>query len=156
MSITTTTHLNFRGDARAALEFYRSVFGGDLSIATYGDFGMPAEAPGASNVVFGQLESENGFRVMAYDIPGEDGGLAANAGTTRRENGVTLTDQPFFVSVRGDALDEVQGYWEALSAGASIIEPLAASAWSPGFGMLTDRFGVTWILDVAAAAYSAD
>ena len=156
MSITTTTHLNFRGDARAALEFYRSVFGGDLSIATYGDFGMPAEAPGASNVVFGQLESENGFRVMAYDIPGATGGSAATAGTTRRENGVTLTDQPFFVSVRGDALDEVQGYWVALSVGASIIEPLAASAWSPGFGMLTDRFGVTWILDVAAAAYSAD
>ncbi|MCR2812894.1 VOC family protein [Microbacterium sp. zg.Y1084] len=156
MSITTTTHLNFRGDARAALEFYRSVFGGDLSIATYGDFGMPAEAPGASNVVFGQLESENGFRVMAYDIPGATGGSAATAGTTRRENGVTLTDQPFFVSVRGDALDEVQGYWVALSVGASIVEPLAASAWSPGFGMLTDRFGVTWILDVAAAAYSAD
>ena len=156
MSITTTTHLNFRGDARTALEFYRSVFGGDLSIATYGDFGMPAEAPGASNVVFGQLESENGFRVMAYDIPGATGGSAATAGTTRRENGVTLTDQPFFVSVRGDALDEVQGYWVALSVGASIVEPLAASAWSPGFGMLTDRFGVTWILDVAAAAYSAD
>ena len=151
MSITTTTHLNFRGDARAALEFYRSVFGGDLSIATYGDFGMPAEAPGAANVVFGQLESENGFRVMAYDIAGETGGPAATAGRTRRENGVTLTDQPFFVSVRGDALDEVQGYWEALAAGASIIEPLAASAWSPGFGMLTDRFGVTWILDVAAS-----
>ncbi|MCR2817299.1 VOC family protein [Microbacterium sp. zg.Y1090] len=151
MSITTTTHLNFRGDARAALEFYRSVFGGDLSIATYGDFGMPAEAPGASNVVFGQLESENGFRVMAYDIPGATGGSAATAGTTRRENGVTLTDQPFFVSVRGDALDEVQGYWVALSVGASIVEPLAASAWSPGFGMLTDRFGVTWILDVAAS-----
>lgn len=156
MSITTTTHLNFRGDARAALEFYRSVFGGELSIATYGDFGMPAEAPGAANVVFGQLESENGFRVMAYDIPGQAGGSAATSGTTRRENGVTLTDQPFFVSVRGDALDEVQVYWEALSAGASIIEPLAASAWSTGFGMLTDRFGVTWILDVAAAAYSAD
>ncbi|MCR2791685.1 VOC family protein [Microbacterium sp. zg.Y625] len=151
MSITTTTHLNFRGDARAALEFYRSVFGGDLSIATYGDFGMPREAPGAQNVVFGQLESENGFRLMAYDIPGEGGGSAANAGTTRRENGVTLTDQPFFLSVRGDALDEVQGYWDALSAGASIVEPLAASAWSPGFGMLTDRFGVTWILDVAAS-----
>ena len=155
MSITTTTHLNFRGDARAALEFYRSVFGGDLSIATYGDFGMPPEAPGAQNVVFGQLESENGFRVMAYDIPGEAGGSTAASGTTRRENGVTLTDQPFFVSVRGDALDEVQGYWEALSAGASIIEPLAASAWSPGFGMLTDRFGVTWILDVASA-YSGE
>lgn len=70
MSITTTTHLNFTGQARAALEFYQSVFGGSLTIASYGDFGMPADAPGAQNVVFGQVESEGGFRVMAYDIPG--------------------------------------------------------------------------------------
>ncbi|MFB2599936.1 VOC family protein [Herbiconiux sp. P17] len=152
MSIHTTTHLNFRGDARAALEFYQSVFGGRLTIASYGDFGMPADAPGAQNVVFGQVESDDGFRVMAYDIPGEAGGSAAHAGSTHRENGVTITDQPFFVSVRGESLDEVQGYWKALSQGASIVEPLAASAWSPGFGMLTDGFGVTWILDVAAAS----
>jgi len=151
MSITTTTHLNFRGDARAALEFYRSVFGGELSIATYGDFGMPQDAPGADSVVFGQLESDGGFRVMAYDIPGQHGGRADDAGSTHRENGVTLTDQSFFLAVRGETLAEVEGYWNALSAGASIVEPLAASAWSPGFGMLTDSFGVTWILDVAAA-----
>ena len=151
MTITTTTHLNFAGDARAALEFYQSVFGGQATIATYGDFGMPKDVPGAENVVFGQLETAGGFRVMAYDIPGKSGGSAVNAGSTHRENGVTVTDQPFFVSVRGETLDEIEGYWGALSVGASIVEPLAASAWSPGFGMLTDGFGVTWILDVASA-----
>jgi PhnB protein len=150
-----TTHLNFHGRARAALEFYRSVFGGELTIATYGDFGMPADAPGADNVVFGQVETTDGFRVMAYDIPGEAGGRADAAGSTHRENGVTVTDQSFFVSVRGQTLAEVEGYWNALSAGATIVEPLAASAWSPGFGMLTDSFGVTWIVDVAAS-YSAE
>jgi PhnB protein len=148
MSIKTTTHLNFRGDARAALEFYRSVFGGEVTIATYGDFGMPADAPDAARVVFGQVETADGFRVLAYDIPGAEGSMV---GSTRRENGVTLTDQPFFVAVSGETLDEVEGYWSALSAGATVVEPLAASAWSPGFGMLTDGFGVTWILDVAAA-----
>ena len=156
MSVTTTTHLNFRGNARAALEFYQSVFGGQITISTYGDFGMPKDVPGAENVVFGKVESENGFRVMAYDIPGTSGGSASAAGSTHRENGVTITDQPFFVAVSGETLDEVQGYWAALSAGASVVEPLAASAWSAGFGMLTDRFGVTWILDVAAAAYNAE
>lgn len=150
MTITTTAHLNFRGDARAALEFYRSVFGGQVTIATYGDVGMPSEAPGADNLVFGQVESADGFRVMAYDIPGLSGGSAAAAGSTRRDNGTTITDSPFFVSVRGESLEEVEGYWSALSVGASILEPLTASAWSPGFGMLTDSFGVTWILDVAA------
>lgn len=151
MSITTTTHLNFRGDARAALEFYQSVFGGQVVVATYGDFGMPKDAPGADEVVFGHVETEDGFRVMAYDIPGQSDASTGSAGSTHRENGATITDQPFFVSVRGETLEEVRGYWEKLSAGASVVEPLAASAWSPGFGMLTDRFGVTWILDVAAS-----
>ena len=151
MSITTTTHLNFRGEARAALEFYQSVFGGEVTIATYGDFGMPKDIPGAENVVFGQVESAEGFRVMAYDIPGQPGGSAVTTGSTHRENGTTVTDQSFFISVRGETLTEVVGYWSALAVGASIIEPLAPSAWSPGFGMLTDSFGVTWILDVAAA-----
>jgi PhnB protein len=155
MSIKTTTHLNFRGDARAALEFYQSVFGGKTVIATYGDFGMPKDAPGAGNVVFGQLETDDGFHVMAYDIPGQSGGSAGTGGSTRRENGATITDQPFFVSVRGETLEEVRDYWAKLSAGASIVKDLAASAWSPGFGMLTDSFGVTWILDVAAA-YAAE
>lgn len=153
MTITTTTHLNFRGTARQALEFYQSVFGGTLTAATYGDFGMPAGLPGADKVVFGQVESASGFRVMAYDIPGEDSAdVAATAGTTRRENGTTITDRTFFQSVRGETLDGIAALWEGLSVGAEIVEPLAASAWSPGFGMLTDRFGVTWVLDVQPAA----
>jgi PhnB protein len=150
MTLQTTTHLNFRGDARAALEFYQSVFGGQTTIRTYGEFGMPADAPGADRVVFGQVVTADGLRLLAYDIPGQLGGSAHNAGSTRRENGVTLTDQPFFVSVDGQTLEEVQVCWDKLSAGASIIEPLAASAWSAGFGMLTDSFGVTWVLGVTA------
>ncbi len=149
--ITTTTHLNFRGDARTALEFYSTVFGGEVTIATYGDFGMPKDVPGADKVVFGQVVTAEGFRVMAYDIPGQPSGSATTAGSTHRANGTTITTQPFFVSVRGETLAEIQGYWDKLSTGASIVEPLAASAWSPGFGMITDNFGVTWILDVAAA-----
>ena len=150
MTITTTTHLNFRGDARAALHFYQSVFGGRVLLATYGDFGMPADAPGAEHVVFGQVETDDGFRVMAYDIPGEAGGPARGAPSTLRENGITITDEPFFVSVRGETLEEVREYWDRLAVGASIVESLAENGWSPGFGMLTDRFGVTWILDVRA------
>lgn len=151
MSLTTTTHLNFPGTAAAALEFYRSIFGGQVFTTTYGEVGMPAEAPDAPKVVFGLLESDSGFRVMAYDIPGRSESVA---GTTRREQGATITDAPFFLSVRGESFDEVQGYWDQLSEGASVVEPLAASAWSPGFGMLTDRYGVTWSIDVAASRES--
>ncbi|MGC3992777.1 MAG: VOC family protein [Propionicimonas sp.] len=150
MSITTTTHLNFRGTARQALEFYRSVFGGTVSIATYGDFGMPADVPGADKVVFGLLHTGDGLRLMSYDIPGHDTtDTAAIAGATRRENGMTITDRTFFQSLQGSSLAEVRVLWDALADGAAIIEPLAASAWSAGFGMLTDRYGVTWVVDVA-------
>jgi PhnB protein len=89
---------------------------------------------------------------MAYDIPGQDDtDITATAGSTHRENGATITDRTFFVSVRGETLAEITGYWNGLAEGGSIIEPLAASSWTPGFGMLTDRFGVAWVLDVQAA-----
>jgi len=152
MSIQTTTHLNFRGDARHALEFYQSVFGGHLVIKTYADFGMPAHVPGTDKVVFGLIAAENGFRVMAYDIPGQTEGGIACGGSTRRENGVTITDQALFVSISAGSLEEMQRHWNALVVDArTVVEPLAASAWSAGFGMLTDRFGVTWAASVTAS-----
>jgi PhnB protein len=150
MAISTTTHLNFRGDARAALEFYQTVFGGHLTVIAYGDFGMPKELPDADKVVFGQVTADNGFRVMAYDVPSQAAPAAEPAATTTRENGMTLTGERFFVSVRGDTTEEVAALWDKLADGAGIIEKYGPSQWAPGFGMLTDRFGVTWILDVTA------
>ncbi|MFJ6549266.1 VOC family protein [Microbacterium sp. NPDC091676] len=149
MTLTTTTHLNFRGTARQALDFYGSVFGGEVTAATYGQFGMPDGVPGFDKLVFGQLDGP--VRLMAYDVPGADDAddAAATAGSTRRENGMTITDRSFFQSLRASSLDELQPVWDGLAEGATVIEPLAASAWSAGFGMLTDRFGVTWVLDVA-------
>ncbi|NNH72889.1 VOC family protein [Nocardia uniformis] len=151
MSVNAVVHLNFRGQARAALEFYQSVFGGQTTIATYGDFGMPAESPDATKVVFGEVIADNGFRVMAYDVPGTHAPVASGAPTTRRENGTTHTTEPFFFSVRGETVEEVGTLWERLADGASVIEEFGPAQWAPGFGMLRDRFGVTWILDVAAA-----
>lgn len=150
MTIQTTTHLNFRGDARDALEFYRLVFGGHLVVSTYADFGMPPEVPGADKVVFGLVTAENGFRIMGYDVPGATQGGIVGGGGTHRAQGTTVTDQALFVSLAATSLDELETFWDTLAVGAEIIEPLAASAWSPGFGMLTDRFGVTWSVSVTA------
>ena len=155
MSLTAVAHLNFHGEARQALEFYRSVFGGQLVVATYADFGMPAELPGADHVVWGQVVADHGFHVMAYDVPGQGGPVPSGpTPSTRRENGLTLTDQPFFLSVRGDAVEEVAPVWEGLSEGATVVEAFGPAAFAPAFGMLTDRFGVTWIIDVAGQPQS--
>jgi PhnB protein len=152
MSYNAVTHLNFAGEARAALGFYRAVFGGELTIATYGDLGMSKDLPGADHVVFGQVVSDSGFRVMAYDAPShaEPSRASAPASITRRENGATLTNSPFFLSVRGESVAEVRVLWDGLSDGADIVEEFGPAPWAPAFGMLTDRFGVTWIVDVAA------
>ena len=154
MSVHAVAHLNFHGDARAALEFYQSVLGGQLTVVTYGDAGMPATAPDATKVVFGQLVADSGFRVMAYDVPGSadastPGSEVQKSPTTRRENGTTRTKEPFFLSVRGDAVEEVRALWTRLRDGATIIEEFGPSQWAPASGMLYDRFGITWILDVA-------
>ena len=145
-----STHLNFQGDARAALEFYQSVFGGELMVATYADFGAPKDTPDADKVVFGQVAAENGFRVMAYDVPATGQSAGPSESSTRRENGVRITQDSFFISLRGGGVDEISGYWEKLSEGVTVVEPLASSQWAPLFGMLTDRFGVTWVVDVVA------
>ncbi len=153
MSVTAVAHLNFRGQAREALDFYRTVFGGETTIATYGQFGMPSELPGADKVVFGQLNGDNGFRVMAYDIPNtaSDDAAAPAKPATRRENGLTLTTEPYFLSVSGETVQEVESLWHKLSEDATIVEEFGPARWAPAFGMLTDRFGVTWILQVPAA-----
>ena len=151
MTVSTATHLNLPGTASAALDFYQGVFGGQVMTTTYAQVGMPADAPGADKVVFGQLLTDDGMCLMAYDIPGR---AEPFTGSTRREHGATITDQPFFVSLTAGSLDEITSYWGRLGDGATVVEPLAASAWSPGFGMLTDQFGVTWTVTVQPAATS--
>jgi PhnB protein len=137
MTIAVTPHLNFRGQAREALDFYRSVFGGELVVVSYADLGQGDDPATADHVVWGQVTSPHGFRVMAYDVyphlPFEPGVGA------------------FFVSVRGGDAEELQRYWDGLVEGAAVAVPLGPSEWAPLYGMLTDRFGVTWVLDIAAA-----
>ncbi|MBC8092608.1 MAG: VOC family protein [Pseudonocardia sp.] len=133
MTVSSVTHLNFQGDARAALEFYRSVVDGRLVIATNEQAGF-VDAD-AQQVAWGQVTADNGFHVMAYDVrPGQ----VYDPGTN-----------PFFLSLRGDTSEEISALWAKLAEGATIVEPLAPTQWSPLYGMLTDRFGVTWVVDVA-------
>lgn len=137
MTVQTVVHLNFRGDAREALGFYRDVTGGKLSMFTYEDAGRVTDPAEAEQVVWGQVTAPGGFHVMAFDVPAArpfDRGVAS-----------------FFVSVRGQTVEEVEALWKGLADGATIVEDFGPSGWSPAYGMLTDRFGVTWVLDVEAS-----
>lgn len=134
MTLAVSTHLNFRGQARAALDFYKQVFDGEQTVMTYGAMGQPDLAASPDHVIWGQVTAEDGFRIMAFDVrTGQDYHAGANA---------------FYVSLRGSSADEVRTRWSALAEGAVILHPIGPSAWSPLYGMLTDKFGVTWIVDV--------
>ncbi|MFF3307563.1 VOC family protein [Streptomyces sp. NPDC002952] len=137
MSVDTVTHLNFRGDAREALTFYQSVFGGDLALVTYKDAGNVQEPTEADQVMWGQVAAESGFHVMAYDVPSR---MPWNQG-----------ENAFFVSLRSGTAEEAAAYWEKLSEGGTVLLPLDRAQWAPLYGMLRDRFGVTWVVDVARA-----
>lgn len=139
MSVTTTLHINFRGDAKPALEFYQSVFGGELTLVPYGDAPAGQGPEQSEHIIWGQVAAPNGFHIMAFDVRD---GQQWDAGTI-----------PFFVSIRGTDADEVTERWNALarSEGATVDQPFGPSAFSPLYGMVTDRFGVTWVVDVAVA-----
>lgn len=137
MSINTVVHINLRGDARAedGLEFYQSVFGGNLVVVTYEDAHNVQNPDEADQIMWGEVVSDDGFRVMACDVPS-----------------ATAFDQgeiAYFVSVRGKSADEITAYWDKLSAQGTVKAPLAPAGFSPLYGMVTDQFGVTWVLDGA-------
>lgn len=141
MSLSVTTHLNFRGDAREALAFYHAIFGGEQVLVTYADLGQADVPDEADQIMWGQVASADGFRIMAFDVPSA---RPFEAGSNA-----------FFVSLRGTAAAEIEARWTALAAGATILHGLGPAPWSPLYGMLKDRFGITWILDVAQASPAA-
>jgi len=133
-----TSHLNpylsFAGNARQAMEFYEDVFGGTLTMNTFGEYGAPG-TPEADKIMHGQLETETGFTLMGADTPP---GMEHNPGNT------------IAVSLSGDDAEELRGYWEKLSAGGSVSVPLEKQMWGDEFGMCADQFGVGWMVNIAA------
>ncbi|MCH8560021.1 MULTISPECIES: VOC family protein [unclassified Nesterenkonia] len=135
MTIGLTPYLQFSGTARHALEFYHSVFGGDLEMMTYAQ-GMGAEDESKDLIMHGSLFIERGVHLMAADAPP---GMPSVLGTVSLSN-----------SAPDDAEHTtLEKWWEKLSEGAEINEPMAKSPWGDTFGMLTDRFGVPWMVNAS-------
>jgi len=138
MASKLNPYLQFRDNARDAITFYQGVFGGELAISTFGEYGGGEDdthGAAADGVMHAQLEAPNGFTLMASDVPpGMDtGGDIAN-GT---------------ISLSGDDGDDLRGYWEKLADGGQVGMPLEKQVWGDEFGMLTDRFGISWMVNIA-------
>jgi PhnB protein len=130
------THLNpylsFRDSARTAMEFYQSVFGGELTLSTFGEFHASEDPAEADKIMHGQLTSPGGLVLMGADTP----------------NSMELAAQSnISVSVSGQDLAELQGYWDTLADGGTVLQPFVQAPWGATFGMLVDRFGTTWLIN---------
>lgn len=129
-------YVTFPGTAREAVAFYAQVLGGQPAISTFGEYGGDPSAPGADGVMHAQLESPSGLTLMASDAP------PGQEASHRPGNNVSL-------SLSGDDTEELRGYWERLSEGAAIDVPLERQVWGDEFGMLTDRFGIQWMVNIS-------
>jgi PhnB protein len=137
MTVILNPYLNFQGAAREALDFYHTALGGELSVLTFAEMGDPYPGWG-DKVMHGQIDAPGGITLMASDVP----------------DSVDFTPgaDNFAVSLSGAHFDEAQlrGYWDSLSDGATITQPLSAAPWGATFGVLRDRFGVVWVMNISA------
>jgi len=131
-------YLTFQGNAREALEFYRDVLGGELTLSTYAEGGLGDDPAVADKIMHGQLETESGFTLM--------GGDAAPGAPVQPMSGVQI-------SLSGDASAdaELSGYYDKLAEKGTVVEPLVTAPWGDRFGMVTDPYGVLWMVNIAGS-----
>jgi PhnB protein len=135
MAATINPYLSFKDTAKDAMDFYHSVFGGDLRRSTFAEYQVSEDPAEQQKIMHSMLTTPSGQVLMAADTP--------NSMDYSPPAGHAL-------SVSGDDEQELRGYWEALVSGGSEIIPLAESPWGDSFGMCTDRFGVTWMVNIGA------
>ena len=103
---------------------------------TFGEFGQ-SDTPFADKIMHAMLETPAGFTLMASDTPpGMEFGTGTNIG----------------ISLSGDDESELRGYWDGLSDGGVVTMPLERQMWGDLYGMCVDRFGIAWMVNIAAAA----
>lgn len=129
-------YISFQDVSREALEFYRSVFGGELTFTTFGEAGASEDPGDSDKIMHGQLTTPSGFTLMASDTP------------------ASMTLHPgdnLSISLSGDETVELTEYWSKLAVDARFTMGLDTAPWGDTFGMLTDRFGVQWMVNIAGA-----
>jgi PhnB protein len=139
MTVNFNPYLSFDDNAREAIEFYHAVFGGDLTISTFGEFGASDDPAEKDKVMHAQLETDLGFTLMASD-------------TSKRM--VHTPGAGFSLSFSGDDDVKLRALWAALADGGEITLPLEVAPWGDVFGQLNDKFGVGWMVSIATPAAS--
>jgi PhnB protein len=134
MTARLNPYLGFRDNARQAMEFYHSVFGGDLTLSTFGEFHASEDPAEQDKIMHAMLVNGESLVLMGADTPN---GMDYTPGTNHS------------LSLSGDDEAELRGYWDKLSDGGNVTMPLEPAPWGDTFGMCTDRFGISWLVNIA-------
>ena len=132
MTSRLNPYITFAGNARQAMEFYKSALGGELAMNTFADFGN--DGPDGDKIMHANLETPDGFTLMASDTPP---GMEEPSGNN------------IAISLSGDDNDKLRAYWDQLTEGAKVTMPLERQVWGDEFGQFTDKFGIQWMVNIA-------
>ena len=141
MQTKLNPYLSFLDNAREAMAFYQSVFGGKLELSTFGEFHAAQDASEENLIMHAVLTADNGLVLMGSDTPKR---MQHNTGA----NNISL-------SLNGDNEVELRGYFDKLAAGGETIMPLERAMWGDMFGMCNDKYGFHWMVNVYAAKPAA-
>jgi PhnB protein len=136
MQSVLNPYLSFKDNAREAMEFYKSVFGGKLDMNTFKEYRASEDPSEDEKIMHSRLDAPNGITFMAADTPDR---MEFSPGNTMS------------MSLSGDNEKELSGYYMKLSAGGTTVMPLEKAPWGDIFGMVTDRFGVAWMVNITPA-----
>jgi PhnB protein len=134
MQTKLNPYLSFRDNTREAMEFYQGVFGGKLDLNTFKDYHASSDPGEDDKIMHAVLEADNGITFMAADTPNS---MEHTPGAN------------FSMSLSGGDEAELRGYFEKLQDGGMVLMPLEKAAWGDTFGMLTDRFGIRWLVNIS-------
>ena len=135
MATRLNPYLHFSGNAREAMEFYRSVLGGELDVMTFADVGGGGSEYPDDGVMHAVLRTADGLELMASDGHDPDA-----AGPDRLS-----------LSISGDDEATLRRWFEALAEGGQVDVPLEKQVWGDVFGQVTDRFGMRWLVNIGAS-----
>jgi PhnB protein len=136
MKTLLNPYLMFEANAAQAIEFYHSIFGGELIKQTYGEAGMSNDPQQQDKLIHSQLTSDE-VCIMASDSHPE------HSPKIIQGNNVHLS----LVGANSEKLTE---YFTALADGGTITMPLEKQFWGDTYGMLTDKFGIHWTVNISA------
>jgi len=136
MTTQLSPYLSFRDNARQAMDFYHSVFGGELTASTFAEFQASDDPAEQDKIMHSMLTTSGGLVLMASDTPSRMDYTPGNN---------------FSISLSGDKADEdeLRGYWDKLAADGTQTMPLSPAPWGDIFGMCTDKFGINWLVNIA-------